>query len=173
MLKTFLPDCPEAPDRLEVPADYDGEFKDDEDLGKNPDKDLHTLTAQGMYPKYFDNKPKYEWRCIANNSLKFGQSIRKWAKFVTFGTIYMQAAKTMADLHKIKEKEADTMIKGFNRKYQVFYQWQQTQAALGAARGWIKDALGRQRFVLETNSKGKDNSADRLAVNMLIQLVSP
>lgn len=146
MLKTFLPDCEEAPDLVPVPEDYSGDYQGDENLGKNHAKDLHTITAQAAFPKYFEDKPDYEWRCIAENTKHLGQSLRKWAKFVTFGTIYMQAAVTMSDLHKIPVKEAEKMIDGFNLKYAVFYDWQQTQAALGAARGWIKDGLGRQRW---------------------------
>lgn len=173
MLKSFLDDCPEAPDNIPVPEDYDGEFKNHEALGKNPEKDLHTMTANASFGQYFVGRPKYEWCCIARETKVNGQAIRKWAKFISFGTIYMQSEQTMSDLHKVPVKETKQWIKGFNDKYKVFYDWQQTQAALGAVRGWTRDALGRWRWVNESNSKGKDNSGDRLAVNHQIQLVSP
>jgi len=169
MLKSFLDDCPEAPDKIPVPEDYDGEYKNHEALGKNPEKDLHTMTAHASFGQYFINRPKYEWCCISREIKVNGTAIRKWAKFISFGTIYMQSAQTMSDLHKVPVKETKQWIKGFNDKYKVFYEWQQTQAQLGAARGWTRDGLGRWRWCNESNSKGKDNSGDRLAVNHLIQ----
>ena len=102
MLRSFLPDSLDTPDKLEVPSLYTGEFLNDSNLGKNPEKDLHTITASASFPKYFEGKPLYEWCCIARSVKVMGKSIRDWAKTIGYGTLYLQSAETMSKLHKVK-----------------------------------------------------------------------
>ena len=79
----------------------------------------------------------------------------------------------MSDTHYVTLKEAKQWAKGFEQAFPQFNAWKETQAKLGRARGWARDGLNRNRFCNESNSKGLDNSSDRLAVNHLIQIVSP
>lgn len=79
----------------------------------------------------------------------------------------------MAAQNYVQEDQAKKWIDAFEKNFPEFTKWRNLNAKLGEARGWMKDSAGRVRFCAEANSKGKDNSADRLAVNHRIQLSPP
>lgn len=167
MLRCF---SDEIPSKIDVPSDYAGDYLEDENLGDNPEKDPHTLAGKQAYSKYFIDKPKYEWCCIARNTKVAGdKSIRAIGKIVMYGAAYMQSAQAMSDTHHVPLKETKQWLKGFEQGFPRFNEWKTLQARLGTARGWARDSVGRIRGVNESNSKGADNSSDRLAVNHMIQ----
>lgn len=145
MLAGFKDPSPECPETLSVPTDYNGQFVGDENLGKNPIRDIHTMTASGSFAKHFQGRPEYEWCCIARSVKERGKKIRDWSKTIFYGTLYLQSPVTMSQLHKVTEKEAKGWQDGFYKKYHVFQDWQRKEALLGSVRGWTKDGLGRWR----------------------------
>lgn len=50
----------------------------------NPYCDLHSATAQGMYPELFEGRPEWEWIDIASNTVRDGMIIRKSGKITNF-----------------------------------------------------------------------------------------
>lgn len=75
----------------------------------------------------------------------------------------------MAAQNYVTEDTAKKWLKAFETAFPDYIKWAQLTASKGLARGWMADNAGRVRFCSEANSKGKDNSADRLAVNHCIQ----
>lgn len=139
----------------------------------NPNKDLHTLTTVACEPDYFDKSKPWTWDAIARdkniNPYVKADMRGSIGKTTNFGCAYMQSAKSLSELHYIPLKKAEQYIKGFKLTYQKFTQWADKRAKLGEARGWIQNSDGRMKFCNESNSKGSENSAGRMAVNTSIQ----
>jgi hypothetical protein len=170
LLQSFLPDSPESPDLIPVPPNYAGIYQSSSALGANPYKDLHTLAGKQSYPDYFQDAPEYLWCAIARSQKVIGENtIRDIGKIINYGSLYLQSPKAMSQLHNVPLKVAERWIKGYKNTFPVLEEWKQRISGLGTARGWMNDELGRVRWCKESNSGGKDNATERLAVNHTIQ----
>lgn len=140
-------------------------------LYPDPDTDLHTQACVNCtHPWLFVNQPKHKWKEIAEDkTLGKGVAPRKVAKILSFGILYMQSAATMAEQNYIKKSTAEEWIKKHEKTYWRFHQWKNQIVKTTEARGFTVNKDSRVRYCQEANSKGSDNAAGRLAVNMQIQ----
>lgn len=170
MLKPYLPETPKrTPPLIDDISEFLG-TEYEEYLGVNPDTDPHTITAKGAFSKYFEGRSKAEWIAIARSTIVTnGKTIRDLSKIVAYASLYMSSAKTISTTNYVTESQAKEWLAGFEKAYPDFAKWQKRQSQLGLARGFAIDAIGRWRFVNESNSKGADNAAGRLAVNHAVQ----
>lgn len=81
----------------------------------------------------------------------------------------MCSPKTLSELLYQDLKKCEQWIKSFRNTYQKFAAWADNIAKVGEVRGWIRNSDGRLKYCNESNSKGSENSAGRLAVNTRIQ----
>lgn len=164
MLQTFLPDTPKT---IKGPDGKDY---------KNPKKDLHLLTAVSCEYSYFQGKPEWQWNDIARDESlckHIKGSLRDAVgKRINFGSLYLQSAKSMANMHYVNEKTTKKWVQNFRDTYQEFTKWAEMVSRIAECRGWTANADGRVKWALETNSKGSEDGAARMAVNAAIQGLS-
>jgi len=173
MLNTFSPDVPDKiPLNPAYLANFVSEYKDEPNYCDNPDKDLHTLSGMLTAPAVFQDRQRHEWCCIARDT-KYSpdgkRTIRDIGKLINFASMYLMAEGALAAQNYVTEETAKQWLNAFKTAFPDYIKWAELTAAKGLARGWMVDGASRLRFCAEANSKGKDNSADRLAVNHCIQ----
>lgn len=140
----------------------------------NPDKDMHTLTAATCcYPELFKGKEKWEWDSIARNPdlIKGKGNARDRGKLTSFGIIYGQTAKKMAELNYLPVDVCEQWIKNHRKQYAAFHSWFSYNQKLAEARGWARNADGRIRWCNESNANDSSigSSTGRIGVNFKIQ----
>lgn len=163
MLQCFLVEVPDTITNPETGLEF-----------PNPDKDMHTLTAATCcYPDLFKGKDKWEWDSIARNPdlIKGKGNARDRGKLTTFGIIYGQTAKKMAELNYLPADVCDQWIKNHRKQYTTFHSWFTYNQKLAEARGWARNADGRIRWCNESNANDSSvgSSTGRIGVNFKIQ----
>lgn len=83
--------------------------------------------------------------------------------------LFGQTASALSNLNYIPQKVCEQWIKLHQQTYQDFHGWSKEIASYALARGWMNNPDGRIRWCHESNSKGSENSTDRIAVNFRIQ----
>lgn len=139
---------------------------------KNPDADLHTITAQGCcYPELFRNQPKHEWVGIAKDAslISAKGSARDAAKRVNFGICYGQTAQAMTNLYHVPLALTEEWLKRHKETYPDFHRFAHDVGILSETRGWSLNKDGRLRWVAEDNAKAAGASPARSGVNFQIQ----
>lgn len=139
---------------------------------KNPDSDLHTITAQSCcFPHLFEGQPIEKWVSIAKDKslIKQKGSPRDYSKRTNFGILYMQTAKAMSELYHFPEATCAEWIKKHEQTYVGFHRFAKEIGNLSQARGWSRNPDGRIRYVGEDNAKSAGASPARSGVNFQIQ----
>ena len=138
----------------------------------NPDADLHVQNAANCcYPHLFQGQPKHLWDAIARDKSLTGTGVsaRQRGKVLSYGTAYMQGARTMAEQNFVELEEAERWLENHRKAFRTFHRWAERLGKLGVAQGWLAHKLGTIRFVDEDNAKGEGESPARSAVNFAIQ----
>lgn len=123
------------------------------DGSKNPDSDLHSIAANGMFPQY-------SVADIANGCTnEKGEKIRDFGKVINFATIYGKTKEGYAKDWNISTREADKILKGYFATFPGLKAWLDRVTEIGEAtrlsrfpEGFPEDRL---RFL---NDNGKDDA---------------
>ncbi|MGM0607346.1 MAG: DNA polymerase I [Candidatus Muiribacteriota bacterium] len=116
----------------------------------NNGKDVHTLTASGVFKVKFD---------------EVTPEMRRMAKVVNFGLIYGMNAYGLASRLGISNKEAETYIRNFFAKYSSVKKYNDDIIIQAKKDKYVKTIFGRKRNVAGMNKQ----MLARMAVNTPIQ----
>lgn len=138
----------------------------------DPQIDLHIMSATSLDEEVKRLVREEPWEAIADNPVI--APIRKKAKPLSYGLIYLAGASTIAKQIASSTEEAEETIKKYFSYPDGFYgldNWLKSTALLGSELRWIKLITGDICFISESNSKGSldANSAARKACNTSIQ----
>lgn len=140
---------------------------------KNPDSDIHTLTACNVcYRDKLLDKPKELWvseadSLIVNNK---GDSARQMGKKFNFTALYLATPQTFSTLLFVPLETAEGWVSNFKALYSGYYSWAMKVGKVAEVRGYARTSwIERQRWVADGNAKGAGDSPLRNGVNHLIQ----
>ena len=140
---------------------------------KNPEADLHTMTAKECcFPYLFENQPFEKWSDIARDKTVLKNLLgdpRKYGKITNFAIVYLATAKTMAENNYLKLEIAEEWIKRHKKIFPDCHKFTEQEKEIAEARGWAANSYNRIRWCREDNSKGQGASTGRSGVNFKIQ----
>ncbi|MCL2011468.1 MAG: DNA polymerase I [Cystobacterineae bacterium] len=96
---------------------------------------------------------------------------RRVAKMVNYGIAYGLSARGLSLRLSIPQKEAEGIIKQYEKRFSGIFSFFERVLAQGRKMGFIETLFGRRRYLPKLNAKNKHliQAAERAAVNMPIQ----
>ena len=121
------------------------------------DKDLHDLTARGIFNLSDDEDVSREQRIIA--------------KIINFSIIYGKTPFGLAKELKIPVKDASEYIDRYFKQYPKVTVFEREIIEEAEEKGYVTTLFGRKRFIAGINSNNKNikSQSERMAVNTVIQ----
>ena len=121
------------------------------------DKDLHDLTARGIFNLSDDEDVSREQRIIA--------------KIINFSIIYGKTPFGLAKELKIPVKDASEYIDRYFKQYPKVTAFEREIIEEAEEKGYVTTLFGRKRFIAGINSNNKNikSQSERMAVNTVIQ----
>ena len=143
------------------------------EMYKNPDSDMHTLAATGLYPE-LQNVPKWELIKAAKKDMG-GWNRRFRGKICGFTVIYGGSANRISTALQIDPEVAEKLLGNYFQLFPELKDYIDTISTKAKYQKWVEcPVTNRRYFVGESNAKGlsDDNTVQRKACNTLIQGVS-
>lgn len=143
----------------------------------NPPKDMHSMTAVGIYNSQNSEKLTYEeFKAIVDNQshelYKVCKKYRALGKAINFSGQYRVSAKKMASMLFVTEAEAQVMIDAKAEAFPVSEQWALDEMSAVKHTGTVKTLLGAVRHLrnqVTSSDKYESSKADRQALSYRIQ----
>jgi len=136
------------------------------DGSKNPDADLHSIAANGMFPEVSIAE-------IAEGAKDAkGMKYRDYGKILNFSTIYGKTAEGYAKDWGIPVQQARTILKGYAKKFSVLWDWLERLSSEGEATrlSLFPETFPEARYrFLNDNGKGDAGAISRAAKNTPVQ----
>ena len=141
---------------------------------KNPDSDMHTLAASGLYPE-LQKVEKWDLIKEAKKKMPGGWDRRTRGKICGFTVIYGGSANRISTALQIESELADELLNNYFTLFPELRQYIHEVSTLAKYQKWVECPITNRRyFVGESNAKGlnDDNTIQRKACNTLIQGIS-
>lgn len=141
------------------------------DIYDDPRVDLHIMSATSLDPEVKRLVNEEPWNALADNPVI--KPVRKKAKPLSYGLIYLAQAPTIAGQIGSTKEEAQVAIDKYFSYPDGFYglhQWLDSTALIGTELRWIRLITGEIIMTCESNSKGLSdgNSTARKSCNASI-----
>ena len=140
---------------------------------KNPDSDMHTLAATGLYPE-LQSTDKWDLIKAAKKDMG-GWNRRTRGKICGFTVIYGGSANRISVALQVELELAEKLLSNYFELFPELKTYIDTVSTKAKYQKWVEcPVTNRRYFVGETNAKGlgDDNTVQRKACNTLIQGVS-
>lgn len=141
---------------------------------KNPDSDMHTLAATGLYPE-LQQVPKWELIKEAKKTMPGGWNRRTRGKICGFTVIYGGSSNRISVALTVEQELADKLLNNYFELFPELKNYIDQVSTLAKYQKWVECPITNRRyFVGESNAKGldDDNTIQRKACNTLIQGIS-
>lgn len=136
------------------------------DGSKNPDADLHSIAANGMFPEA-------SVEAIANGATDAkGVKYRDYGKILNFSTIYGKTAEGYAKDWGISPAEAKKILKGYFNKFPGLAKWLERVSEIGenTRLSLFPEGLPEARYrFLNDNGKSDAGAISRASKNSPVQ----
>lgn len=155
------------------------------------DKDLHSLTACGLFPMFMHKFPEinksevvfvadslvsYDWYANARKEpTDLGHildKVRGYAKTANFGVVYGSGPDTISQQLMIPLAEAEIIVEAMNATYPGINQWKMKLYDEARRRGYVETAWGSRRHIgagLVSGTRKEIGRWERQASNFVIQ----
>jgi len=140
---------------------------------KNPDSDMHTIAATGLYPE-LQATPKWDLLKAAKADMG-GWNRRTRGKICGFTVIYGGSANRISVALQVEMELAERLLSNYFELFPELKDYIDRVSTQAKYQKWVEcPVTNRRYFVGETNAKGlsDDNTVQRKACNTLIQGVS-
>lgn len=136
------------------------------DGSKNPDADLHSIAANGMFPEVTVAE------IAAGAKDAKGMKYRDYGKILNFSTIYGKTAEGYAKDWGIPVNDARKILKGYAKKFSVLWDWLERLSTTGEQTrlSLFPESFPEARYrFLNDNGKGDAGAISRAAKNTPVQ----